>query len=335
MMAYSREKGSEEHILPVADGRQLSYTRNGPADAHTVVIFFCGILNVGTAHLVPAPFENIGAQWIAPTLPGMGNSSTRNTNEPYHVGLARDMSALLAHLYPDDKYDALYVTGGSYGTVPAQMLYGAPYDIFPAGRKIVASFLLSGFSPHKYHRDYTKSLSWSSWFSVGPPSQLVPFRLLQRTFASAVGSKMKTVDGAKEFLRQTIMNLMDDDEKKVFADWLGRRDLTEDAFMTRMANGTVACCRNWDGFYEVSDVIHSDWGFEPKALDDEHAKPVLVVSSKGDVIGGGTNKWLVENYQAGQEMVVPGGHISSLYYMDEICDTIIKAAGEPGRSFSE
>ena len=36
---------------------------------------------------------------------------------------------------------------------------------------------------------------------------------------------------------------------------------------------------------EVSDVIHSDWGFEPKALDEAHAsKPMLVVGSKSDDI---------------------------------------------------
>ncbi|TWU72043.1 hypothetical protein ED733_001835 [Metarhizium rileyi] len=317
--SYSKTKGAEEHILPLPGGRQLAYAHNGPSDARIVVIFFSGVLSVGTAHDVPEPCRNIGVHWIAPTLAGNGNTSSRDSNVPYHVTLAKDIQALLSHIYPTDAYDQIYVAGGSYGTVPAQMLYGAPYGLFPPGRKIVGCVLLAGFSPFKHHKEYSKSLSWANWFSVGPPTQLVPFRLLQRAFSLAISSKLKTEDGATEFLRKTLLDMMDDDEKAVYAEWLKRKETTEDDFIIRMARGAVACCRNWDGFLEVSDVIHSDWGFDPARLDEEHAtKPVLVVSSDSDHIGGATNDWLVANYKGAIAKTIPGGHISSLYHMDEI-----------------
>jgi pimeloyl-ACP methyl ester carboxylesterase len=331
---YSAAKGSEEHILELPGGRQLAYAHNGPSQSRTIVIFFSGIMSVGTAYNVPEPCRKLGVHWIAPTLAGNGNTSTRDSKIPYHVGLAQDICALLSHLYPSNAYDEMYVAGGSYGTVQAQMLYGAPYDLFPPGRKIVGCVVLAGFSPFKYHRDHARSLSWTNWFSVGPPTQLVPFRLLQRAFSTAIASKVKTEDGAKEFLRQTLFDMMDEDEGVVYAEWLRRKGMVEDEFVGRMARGVVTCCKNWDGFLEVSDVIHSDWGFEPSRLDHDHgSKPILVVSSAGDHIGGATNSWLVTNYKAAVAKTIPGGHISSLYYMDDIFADIIACRFKPPSAY--
>lgn len=322
--AYDKQKGDEEHILKLADGRQLAYACNGPRGAKNVIIFFAGLFSVGTAHQVPEPCAEIGAFWIAPTLAGMGNTSSHDPKEPYHVMLARDVSALLKHLYPTDEYDTLYVAGGSYGTAQAQMLYGAPYDLFPAGKKIAGCFLLAGFSPYKYDTNYTKALSWQNWMSVGPPSQM-PFRMLQRLFRSAIGSKMGSVEGAKAFLHQTIFGKMSAEEKKKFADYMARKGSSEDEFIDRQARGAVKSCQNWDGFMEVSDVLHSDWGFAPATLDDEHArKPVLVIGSECDDMGGSNNAWLVANYKSATEKTVPGGHLSTLYYMDELWADMFK-----------
>lgn len=89
---------------------------------------------------------------------------------------------------------------------------------------------------------------------------------------------MNTEDGAEVFLRQHIFNKMDDVEKSEFKQWLEIHGLSEDAFVAKMAGETLRCNQNWDGFMEISVVMHSDWGFEPKELDDEHAsKPMLVV----------------------------------------------------------
>jgi len=322
---YDKAKGDEEHILALPDNRQIAYAHNGPTTSRTVVLFFSGIMSVGIAGNVPTPCRECGMHWIAPTLPGMGNSSTRSDRKaPYLVPFLRDMVALLSHLYPTGAYDTLYVSGGSYGTVQAQMLYGAPYDLFPPGRKIAGCVLLAGFSPLKHHPGYAKTLNWGNWFSFGPPTQLLPWHILQWTFRLAVGSKLGTVKGAKAFLRQTVVDGMDEEENLTFARWLDTNSLTEDAWLDQMARGTVTSCRNWDGFMEVADVIHSDWGFDPKHLDEQHAsKPVLVVDSANDHIGGGTNDWLVENYRSARFKSVPGGHISTLFYMDDIWKEII------------
>ena len=322
--AYTTAKSDEEHILHLQDGRQMAYARNGPPDSRVIVLFFSGVLSVGTAHDVPEPCRAAGVHWIAPTLPGNGNTSTRNRSLAYHEGLAADVCALLSHLYPTAAYDQICIAGGSYGTVAAQMLYGAPYNLFPPGRKVVACVLLAGFSPFQYHKDHAKSLSWANWFSVGPPARLVPFHLLQRTAGLVVASKLKTEESARAFMRQTLYSMMVAEERDLYAQFLERKGLTEDEFVGRMARGAMTCCRNWDGFNEVSDVIYSDWGFDPAGLDEEHAsKPILVVSSEKDSIGSETNAWIVANYKSAKEKTVPGGHISSIYFMDEIFQEIM------------
>jgi pimeloyl-ACP methyl ester carboxylesterase len=321
--AYDITRGEEEHILPLSDGRQIAYAHNGPQTSRTVVIFFSGLMSVGSAREVPAPCRELGVHWIAPTLPGMGNSSTRDLTEPYYVALSRDITALLAHFYPTGEFDVIYLAGGSYGTVQAQMLYGAPYDIFPPGRKIVGCIVIAGFSPFKYDTTYAKKLNWQNWFSVGPPS-LLPFHIAQRLFSTVIASKFKTLDGARIFLRQTLIDKMDKDEKSMLAQWLVKDGRTEFEFIDSMARGAIKSCHNWDGFLEVSEVIHSDWGFEPARLDDEHAtKPLLVVGSENDHLGGSTNDWIVANYRSASLKIVPGGHISSIYFMGEIWQTMI------------
>ncbi|GJN78236.1 hypothetical protein PLIIFM63780_001729 [Purpureocillium lilacinum] len=323
---YDAQRGDEEHVLDLGGGRQVAFAHNGPPASRTVVLFFSGLMSVGTARDVPEPCRDLGVHWISPTLPGMGRSSARAPGESYHTALARDMTALLAHLYPKGDFDTLYVAGGSYGTVQAQMLFGAPYDAFPAGRKIAGCMLLAGFSPFKYHAGHAKSLNWQTWVSVGPPSQLVPFHLLQRLTSSFLAAKFRTLDGAKDFLNQTLFARMQPDERATFATWLNRKGLTEEKFITRLAKGAVNCCQTWDGFIEVSDVIHSDWGFNPATLDADHAsKPVLVVGSEEDHVGGSTNDWLAANYKNATLKMIPGGHISSLFYMDEIWQAMIES----------
>jgi Alpha/beta hydrolase family len=321
--AYDKAAGDEERILHLPGGRQLAYAHNGPQASRIVVIFFSGLMSVGSASDVPRPCRELGVHWITPTLPGMGNSSIRDVTEPYNVALSRDITALLLHLYPDNAFDVIYLAGGSYGSVQAQMLYGAPYELFPPGRRIAGCVLIAGFSPFKYDTNYAKTLNWQNWISIGPLSQ-IPFHPLQRLFSTVVASKVKSLDGARDFLRQTLLSKMGEDEKATFAHWLENNEKTEFEFLDQMAKGAIKCCKRWDGFMEVADVIHSDWGFEPATLDDEHAtKPVLIVGSENDHLGGSNNDWIVANYRSSSLKIVPGGHISSIFYMDEIWQEMI------------
>lgn len=323
---YDTTKGEEEHILALPNNRQLAYAHAGPVTSQTVVLFLHGLFSVGSAPIIPVSCQELGVHWIAPTLPGMGKSSTRDMSIPYHVSLAKDMTALLSHLYPTDSLETLYLLGVSYGSVPTQMLYGAPYEFFPPGRKIAASILMAGFSPFKYHTGYAKDLSWQTWFLFGPPSQRLPCHFLQWVFRVVVGSKVKTLVGAKSFLQQSFIARIDDEESSRLSHWLETNKLSQDALVEQMAGGIVRCCQNWDGFMESSDIIHSDWGFEPKELDNLHAsKPMLVVGSEDDQVGGSSNDWIVDKYRSARFKLIPGGHNSSLYYIDELWREMISS----------
>lgn len=270
---------------------------------------------------MPPIFERLGAHFIAPTPTGMGLTSPRPPGVAYHTNLINDMNALLESTHPDG-IDALYVGGGSYGATMAQMLYGAPYDQFPWGRQIKGVLLMAGFSPFKYHESYASSLAWPNWVSVGPPSRM-PFRLFQRLFSLAVAGKFKSVEGAKTFLASTLFDKMDPAERAVMNKWLESKGKTFDEFVRGMAENNVrSVAKTWDGFMEVSDVLHSDWGFDPRKLDSEHAKPVLVVGGEADTIGGATNQWIVDNYPNATMRSVPGGHIAGLFYLDEVWEQL-------------
>ena len=133
-----------------------------------------------------------------------------------------------------------------------------------------------------------------------------------------------------------LIDKMDGAEKLMLDQWLETNGQSKDDFVDQMARGMIRCCDNWDGFMEVSDVMHSDWGFKPKELDDQHAsKPMLVVGSTKDRVGGSANNWLVDNYKSARLKSVPGGHISSLYYMDEIWRELISCErATPGPSLT-
>ena len=323
---YDRKTGEKEHILILPDGRNLAYAHNGPTASRTVVLFFPGLFSVGSAPRIPEPCREIGAHWIAPTLLGMGNTSTRDSTIPYHVCLARDITALLRHLYPTNDFDTLYISGASYGTIPAQMLYGANYELFPAGRKIAGCLSIVGLSPLRYHKSYAKDISWQSWFLFGPLTQLLPFHALQWVFRIFFGLKLKDLNGAKVFLYRTAMNTMDSEERITMERWLEKNELTEDELVSQMAKDSLKCCLNWDGFMEISDIVHSDWGFDPRLLDDQHAsKPVFLVGSAADQICGSANSWLLKSYRSARLKEIPGGHSSALFHIDEIWREFIES----------
>ena len=121
--------------------------------------------------------------------------------------------------------------------------------------------LAAPFSPFKHDTKYTRDMTWSNWVFVGPPSQWVPFRLIPRCLSTIIAVRCEDLKGARGMLDLALFSKMDAAEKeqlKTFA--RDKRGMTAEQFIDQMAEGALRCTRNWDGFIEGPDVLHSDWG---------------------------------------------------------------------------
>ncbi|KAG6378860.1 hypothetical protein JVT61DRAFT_13140 [Boletus reticuloceps] len=221
-----------------------------------------------------------------PHAPRLGNTSPPPSSTSYVDCLTSDVTALLDHLYPDRGRDIqLYVAGGSFGTVPAQILYGAPYDKFPYGPCIVGVLLMGALTPLRYHKDYAKHMTWSNYFMVGPMSQ---WPLMNRVLVGLVtfmmARQVSTVDNADKFLRGFLFDKMDAAEREEYAQWRAKGGIAEGETERRFAENVVrSVATSWEGFKLMSSVLHADWGFQPDALDEAHSRPfVMFVTSSGD-----------------------------------------------------
>ena len=111
-----------EKYLELSDGRTLAYAEAGNSSSSTLVIYMHGMFTVGRASDSKVLMER-DIHYISPTLPGWGTSSPRrNKDKSFALGLVSDITALIDHLHPHDLNLKIYVAGGSFGTVPAQML---------------------------------------------------------------------------------------------------------------------------------------------------------------------------------------------------------------------
>ncbi len=309
----------DETLLTLSDGRTLAYAHNGNPASSLVVVFLHGFMGVGRAKRLSAIFKAHDAHYIAPTLSGWGNSSPRPSNMSYAAALLADLTELITHLHPNDGDLRIYISGGSYGTVPAQIVYGAPFDQFPLGRKIVGCVLLAPFSPFRWHKDYTKAMTWQNYISVGPPSYYFPFITI--LLAKVIKGKMTSVEKAEGFIRAELFDKAQQDERDAFAKWREVEGVAEGELERDMATGAFLSMYNTTvGFSEGAGVIHSDWGFRPDQLDNEHVegRPMLIVASEHDALGPDMANWLQQNYRNSRLKWVPGGHLSALYQMDAI-----------------
>jgi len=312
---------SEEKLLALPDGRTLAYAEAGNSSSSTVVIYLHGAFTVGVAERPPTVIVERGVHYVAPTLPGWGNSSPVPRGVPYATNLARDVTGLIDHLHPNITDLKLYIAGGSFGTVQAQMLYGASYEVFPLGRKISALLLVSAITPFHCDKNYTKSMSWSNYLMVGPPGRLIP-GLLPPIVKLALASKVSTPEGAESFIRDVVFSKMDSSERDTFAQWRVRNGKAEGELEREIGQNVVrSVAKTWAGFLSMPDLLYSGWGgFTPGGLDDEHSRPpVLVVSSKrDDMTPEAWSRYLVENYKNGRLKSIEGGHIAVIYQWDTI-----------------
>ncbi|KAF7370956.1 AB hydrolase-1 domain-containing protein [Mycena sanguinolenta] len=263
--------------------------------------------------LLPPALVEKNAHHIVPTLAGWGYSSPRPSSQNYADTLTSDMTELITHLHPNTADLDIYVSGGSYGTVPAQMLYGAPFDKFPLGRNIRGCLILAPFSPFKWHKEYTKSMTWSNYISVGPPARVFPFQLLQRTIIFALSTKMNTVEKAEEMLRKLLF-AGPPEERAAFARWREERGIE---------GGGVGAP---DGDRHGQEHLEN--------LDKDHTsgRPILIAASINDELGPDMANWLEENYTNSRLKWVPGKHLSTLYEVDNLWAELLAMANESASS---
>lgn len=257
-----------------------------------------------------------GVHYIAPTLPGWGYSSPR-PSVTTTGSITSDLTELINYLHPDEPNLRLYIAGGSYGTVPAQMLYGAPFDVFPLGRHIVDCILLAPFSPFRYHKDFARFYDVENYLAVGIRS---PWQVISRLIATIIATKMRSVETAAPLIRDAMFGHMDDIERIALAKWTEETGRTQGDFESEMtANAVKSVSRTWAGFGEVSAVLHSNWHFIPNQLDQELCRrPMLIVPSTQDELGPEMADWLRQNYKNSKVHWVDGGHVASLYSANAI-----------------
>ncbi|KAJ7357935.1 hypothetical protein DFH08DRAFT_921849 [Mycena albidolilacea] len=146
------------------------------------------------------------------------------------------------------------------------------------------------------HTSYTKSMTWSNYMLVGLPARILPFQPLLRVGIFALSMKISTMDKAER------------------EQW----GIKGGDFEMRMATNMVkSISKLWAGFIEIADVVHSDWGFRPDQLDEDHTRgrPILIAASAQDDLGSDMANWLKENYKNSRLKWV---HLSTLYEIDNL-----------------
>ena len=316
----SLQTPAPEKYLELSDGRTLAYAESGNSSSSNLVIYMHGMFTVGSASNSKVLMEK-DVHYISPTLPGWGTSSPRNKDKSFALGIVLDITALIGHLHPHDLNLKIYIAGGSFGTVPAQILYGAPFDVFPYGRYVAGCMLLGPLSPPRYDKDYVKSLTMANYISIGPPSRYIPFKLVPRLVTFFIHRQVKTLEGAERFIRSHLFDKMTEEESAAFKKWKEDNGKKDGEFERNLAEGLKTSVQyTWEGCLDAPDAIHEDWGFNPALLDDEHNKrPIFIVTTDGDTMAPSSNaKWLAASYKNSRYQSFPGGHIAAIYHMDDL-----------------
>jgi hypothetical protein len=302
-------------LLTLDSGRVVAYEQDGDLQSDRVLLFFAGIFSIGSIRHPSPVVKEKGLHHIGFTLPGWGDASPVPPSSTFAQTIIGDITTLFNHLYADTSNLKIYVAGGSFGSVPAQIIYGASFDVFPLGRNVAGMLILAPFSPFRTHKAYTKSLNWRDWVSVGPPTRYLPISSL---ISFALKSKFQTVDSAEQMLRSIMFDKMDEAEKEKFAAHCQKLGTTPDKYVKTFAEESVKSVENgWEGFKQCSEALHSDWGFA-FPLDAEHARgKVLIKVAKSDELGSGMGEYLAQNYANSELITIEGGHISGIYTLND------------------
>ncbi|KAH8106091.1 Alpha/Beta hydrolase protein [Cristinia sonorae] len=320
--------GAEEQYLNLPDGRTLAYAHGGNFTSSEVIIFFHGVFGVGGVSRLPPAFAERDVHYIAPTLPGWGKTSPTPSSRSFHETLYKDTAALISHLYPQTNQLRLYISGGSFGTVAAQILYGASYEAFPLGRQISGLLLIAPISPPHVHEGFTRCLSWMNYFALGPPAKILPFNLTQRMGIAMFRKKLDTPEHAAGFIREYAFKNLTPEEREGCEAWKTLRGFEEGQAEKEIGMSTFRSVEvTWEGFLAVPSVIHSDWGgYDPRIEDESRKAPVLVVMNREDKDHKLMGEWLVSSIKGATALYKPGGHMASLFYLDDIWAQFLRPA---------
>ncbi|KIK96952.1 hypothetical protein PAXRUDRAFT_825439 [Paxillus rubicundulus Ve08.2h10] len=325
---HMRSSSTEEQYLPMPRGRTLAYSAAGTPTSTTVALYLHGAFTVGNASKPPKPMvdEDKPIHYICPTLPGWGKTSPPLPDTEYVDCVTGDMTALLEHLYPNNADEIkLYVAGASFGSLPAQMLYGAPYAKFPFGRRIAGLLLVVPTASYRHFTDYYKTLDWFSYLFAGPIVKYDYFQIVPKIMALLIGAQFANADRAEAALKRSLFATMDDDEREVYRKWREDNRVSEREALRELAELAVRSVQtSWEGIRMLPRIGHADWGFHPDTLDEEHNRPpVLVVSARQDRMAPEVHqRYLVDHYKNARMKYIDGGHSAPRYYMDELWDEL-------------
>lgn len=307
-----------EKYITLSDGRQLAYAEQGNTESNKIFIFFHGVCGIGECSNENTCYKELGYHFIAPTLPGWGNSSPWPNNQPIS-NYPNDIHQLLSSLKKNNHQNLrIIVSGGSYGSAFAQICFGTSADIMPEIIYVESMIILSGFSPFKYHTQYSKSLTWSNYFAIGKPA--IYFKFLPKLIGSYIKSQVQDIEKAKEFVQKEFFDKMGDDEKEIVHKWEEENNKSVEWIINMMStNISLSISKTIAGYNDVAHVLHSDWGFDPKKLPSSPIRKVFILAAQDDKVAPmEMSTYLVENYPHAELKIISGGHIAAFFQGDAI-----------------
>ncbi|KAJ8515998.1 hypothetical protein ONZ45_g6674 [Pleurotus djamor] len=328
----------QDKRLLLPDARTLAYADNGNTSSTTIVLYLHGEFNIGDASLPSPLILRNNFHFVAPSLPGWGHTSPPPTPQTYADTLIADVSSLISHLHPKTPISALtlYIYAHSFGTIPAQILYGAPHNKFPLGAQIAGVLLLAPFSPPHAHADYAKSLSWYPYLVAGPPARYIPYSLLTRVLSIPIAHNLKSEENAQRYIRASLLPYIQQHNHDLLDKWLDDRAIDENKLVRNLAHTmATSVSQSWSAFIDLPKIFHSGWGeYHPALLhDDDHNAPnkrVFIIAAQDDSIAPiQMAQWLANNLPNVTLKTVQGGHMAPFFHSDDAWDVLLNQHSSP------
>ncbi|TRM68239.1 Alpha/Beta hydrolase protein [Schizophyllum amplum] len=316
----------EDKRLTLPDGRTLAYADTGNTSSNILVLFLHGAFAVGDASKAPAALIEHHAHFVAPSLPGWGQSSPVPRATAYAATLARDMHALITHLHPDTARLRLVICGHGIGSISAQILYGAPQADFPLRAALARLVLVSPFSPPHAHREYARHLSRGQYMLLGPPARLLP--CVPARFAHlSLAPRLRTPPRREALVRSYLVDAaLAGDEHGAFERWCEKQELRDGQLERDLAaNAALSVAKTWRGFFDLPTVYHSGWGgYTPDGGDRAKCGVIIVAATTDEWVPCQHAEWLAKNVENASLITLSGSHLSVLFHMNDVWNEILR-----------